>query len=68
MGIAPQLTDAELVTSAMTQAVLGFASEARWLRCARSHLWHLFPALHAVAALPQETLRTRLRVLRDAGA
>lgn len=32
VGIAPQLTDAELVTLAMMQAMLGFTSEARWLR------------------------------------
>ncbi|MEV0375928.1 IS982 family transposase [Streptomyces sp. NPDC050636] len=45
VGIAPRLTDAELVTLAMMQAVLGFASEARWLRHARAHLRHLFPYL-----------------------
>jgi hypothetical protein len=44
-GIARQLTDAELVTLAMMQAMLGFTSEARWLRHARSHLRHLFPYL-----------------------
>ncbi|MFF2433334.1 hypothetical protein ACFVU4_03950 [Streptomyces sp. NPDC058107] len=45
VGIAPQLADAELVTLAMMQAMLGFASEARWLRHARSHLRHLFSYL-----------------------
>lgn len=45
VGIAPKLTDAELVTLAMMQAMLGFTSEARWLRHARSHLRHLFPYL-----------------------
>lgn len=45
VGIAPQLTDAELVTLAMMQPMLGFTSEARWLRHARSHLRHLFPYL-----------------------
>ncbi len=44
MGIAPQLTDAELVTLAVMQAVLGFTSEAKWLRHARSHLRHPLPA------------------------
>ena len=43
VGIAPQLTDAELVTLAMMQAMLGFTSEARWLRHVRAHLQHLFP-------------------------
>jgi hypothetical protein len=45
IGIAPQLSDAELVTLAMMQAMLGFTSEARWLRHARAHLRHLFPYL-----------------------
>jgi hypothetical protein len=45
VGITPQLSDAELVTLAMMQAMLGFTSEARWLRHARAHLRHLFPCL-----------------------
>ena len=44
-GIDPKLTDAELVTLAVLQALLGFTSEARWLRHARAHLRHLFPYL-----------------------
>lgn len=36
------LTDAKLVTLAVMQALLGFTSEARWLRHARAHLGHLF--------------------------
>jgi hypothetical protein len=44
-GIRPQITDAELVTLAVMQAVLGFTSEARWLRYARSHLRGIFPRL-----------------------
>jgi hypothetical protein len=42
-GISPELSDAELVTLAVMQALLGFTSEARWLRHARVHLRHLFP-------------------------
>jgi Transposase DDE domain len=42
VGIAPRLTDAELVTVAVLQALLGFTSEARWLRYAHTHLRHLF--------------------------
>ncbi len=42
VGIAPKLTDAELVTLAVVQALLGFTSESRWLRHARKHLGHLF--------------------------
>lgn len=40
VGIAPKLTDAELVTLAVMQALLGYTSEARWLRYARKHLGH----------------------------
>ena len=42
VGIAPQLSDAELITLAVMQALLGFTSESRWLRHARRHLGHLF--------------------------
>ena len=45
VGIAPKLSDAELVTLAVLQALLGFCSEARWLRYARAHLGGLFPYL-----------------------
>jgi hypothetical protein len=45
LGIAPRLSDTELVKLAMMQAMLGFTSEARWLRHARAHLRHLFPYL-----------------------
>jgi Transposase DDE domain len=43
--LTPKLGDAELVTLAVMQALLGFTSEARWLRHARVHLRHLFPYL-----------------------
>jgi hypothetical protein len=42
IGLQPRLTDAELVTLAVMQALLGFTSESRWLRHARAHLGHLF--------------------------
>jgi len=45
VGIAPELSDAEAVTLAVLQALLGHVSEARWLRFARAHLRHLFPYL-----------------------
>ena len=44
-GIGPQISDAELVTLAVMQALLGFTSEARWLRYARAHLLGMFPWL-----------------------
>jgi hypothetical protein len=45
VGIVPKLSDAELLTLAVMQALLGFTSEARWLRYAGRHLRHLFPYL-----------------------
>ena len=38
-------TDAELVTLVVLQALLGFTSEARFLRYANTHLRGLFPYL-----------------------
>jgi hypothetical protein len=57
-GIAPQLSDAEVVTLAVLQALLGFTSEARWLRHARAAMGHLFPYLPG-----QPGCNKRLRVL-----
>src|SRR5512133_3300435 len=45
IGICPHISDAELVTLAVMQALLGFTSETRWLRHARKHLTGLFPRL-----------------------
>jgi hypothetical protein len=44
-GISPKVSDAELVTLAVVQALLGYVSEGRWLRYARKHLRSLFPYL-----------------------
>src|SRR6266496_4008426 len=67
VGIAPKLSDAELATLAVMQALLGYPSEARWLRYARAHLGHLFPylpkqpgynkRLRAAATLLQRVIR-----------
>ena len=38
VGIAPELSDAELVTLAVLQALLGFDSEDRFVRYAKAHL------------------------------
>lgn len=43
IGIAPKLSDAELLTLATLQALLGFTSEARFIRYAHTHLVSLFP-------------------------
>ena len=45
VGIAPKITDAELLTLAVMQALLGYTSEARWLRYARMNLVTMFPHL-----------------------
>ena len=41
VGIAPKLSDAELLTLAVLQVLQGFNEEARWLRHADKHLRHL---------------------------
>ena len=43
VGLCPKLSDAELITLAVIQALLGFTSETRFLRHAAAHLRHLFP-------------------------
>ena len=45
VGIAPKLSDAELVTLAVIQALLGFTSEAQFIRHAHAHLRPWFPYL-----------------------
>jgi len=45
VGIVPKLTDAELLTLAVLQALLGFTSEARFIRHAHAHLRRWFPYL-----------------------
>lgn len=45
VGIAPEITDAELITVAVMQALLGYHNESRWIRYARKAIIHLFPRL-----------------------
>ena len=45
IGIAPKITDAELLTLSAMAALTRHTSETRWLRYARRHLRHLFPYL-----------------------
>jgi hypothetical protein len=45
VGIAPKITDAELITVAVMQALLRYHDESRWIRYARKALIHLFPYL-----------------------
>jgi hypothetical protein len=60
VGIAPKISDAELLTLAVMQALLGFTSETRWLRYARAHLLSMFPDLPR-----QSGYNKRLRKLAD---
>ena len=57
-GIPPKLSDAELLTLAVMQALLGFTSEARWLRYAGRHLRHLFPYLPGQSGYNKRLRRT----------
>ena len=45
LGRPPLLSDSELVCLAVAQALLGYHSEARWLRYAHKHLTGMFPYL-----------------------
>ena len=45
VGINPRITDAEMITLSVMQALLGYTSEARWLRFSGENLRHLFPYL-----------------------
>jgi len=60
IGIAPRISDAEVITLAVMQALLGRTSEARWLRYAHAELRDLFPYL------PQQPgYNERLRALAE---
>jgi hypothetical protein len=60
VGIAPKITDAELLTLAVMQALLGHANETRWLRYANANLIGMFPYLPK-----QSGYNKRLRKLAD---
>ena len=60
MASPPKLSDAELLTVAVLQALLGFTSERRWIRWAHAYLHPMFPYL------PQQPgYNKRLRRLAD---
>ena len=63
VGIAPKLSDAELVTLAVIQALLGYTSEARFLRYAYAHLGTLVP-LSAHPTGPNKRLRRSTGVMQ----
>jgi hypothetical protein len=62
VGIAPKLSDAELLTLAVLQVLLGFEYEARWLRHAREHLKHLFPYLPGQAGYNKRLRKSALQL------
>jgi hypothetical protein len=62
VGIGPKLSDAELLTLAAMQALLGFAHEARWLRHAGQHLTHLFPYLPGQAGYNKRLRRSAVQL------
>lgn len=45
IGIAPKISDAEIITLAVMQALLQFTNETRWLRFAHKNLTEDFPYL-----------------------
>ena len=63
VGIAPQLSDAELVTLAVIQVLLRYDSEARFLRYAHAHLKPWFPYLPNRAGY-NKRLRRSARLLQ----
>ena len=58
VGIAPRLSDAELITLAVIQALLRYTSEARFLRYARTHLGPWFPYLPTRSAYNKRLRRS----------
>ena len=45
VGLAPRISDAELITLAVMQALLEHHNERRWIRHAHASLRHLFPQI-----------------------
>lgn len=58
VGLTPRISDAEMLTLAVMQALLGHTSELRWLRHAHRHLRPMFPYLPG-----QSGYNKRLRAL-----
>jgi hypothetical protein len=61
VGIAPRITDAELNTLAVVQALLRFTNETRGLRFAHRHVRHLFPYLPQQPATTSGCVGSRRR-------
>jgi hypothetical protein len=63
-GRPPKLSDAELLTLAVAQVLLGVRSEARWLRFVHRHLPGAFPYLPGQSGY-NKRLRAALPLLRE---
>jgi hypothetical protein len=63
-GHPVQLSDSELVCLAVAQALLGYRSEARWLRFCRRHLTGMFPYLPRQSGY-NKRLRAALPLVRQ---
>jgi hypothetical protein len=63
-GRPPRLTDAELLTLAVAQVLLGVRSEARWLRFVPCHLPGAFPYLPQQSGY-NKRLRAAVPLLKD---
>jgi hypothetical protein len=63
VGMTPKLSDAELITLAVMQALLGFTSETRWLRHVRKNLRSMFPYVPRQAGY-NKRLRAAAHTLR----
>lgn len=59
VGIAPKLSDAELITLAVIQSLLRFNSERRFIRHARKNLRSLFPYIPQRAGYNKRLRRAR---------
>jgi hypothetical protein len=64
-GRPPKLSDAELITMAVAQALLGIRSEARWLRFLPQHLPGAFPYLPGQSGY-NKRMRAALPLLKKA--
>ncbi|MER6237645.1 IS982 family transposase [Streptomyces clavifer] len=63
LGRPPLLSDSELICLAVAQALLGFHSEARWMRYAHKHLRGMFPYLPQRAGC-NKRLRAALHLVK----
>jgi len=62
VGIAPKLCDAELLTLAVMQVLLGHGNETGWLRFAADHLRHLFPYLPGQAGYNKRLRKSAMQL------